>query len=1497
MKKYFFGAVPAGAINKGDPTNAGQLVDGQADSESSKTAASSHSKHHSTLNTLYHKLLGDNGSPVRSGFGQAQGDCDEEFVRWDNSSSPLRGTKKSSPLSQRRSSPSRNISASQGPVAEDPATELLSKFNGNQDSVLSTWPRRDPKEEPIRAVKTESALPAITMARTSSRVEMPPRNLPQLYSPGYLKRSISFDRDNKKSKTSRTSTLKSFPGATKDHVAQLLSLAEGITDTKEDIFRESCADSGNYSHSHAHTAPNSPQPIALTSSPENLDSSPKQPSSPLLRASSNVENLKPKSLGTFVISDEDESSANEDSWDLDELDKLMSQRQPSVPLPSAPLSVFMDDSGNKSTNDEKLVLSKSETITEVTPRKLGVQRSQPVKTPKNKLATDQSAMDSSNVKVLPVSLSDFESDSDDGLDIEELDKKMQSQPTGVDIKTLTKSFRQQMSISQPLTTTVKRSDVLRLLVTNIDEQVNEVVLSVMGEPPITCTTVILRQQWSHEIHVENGDIINVILHGSETPKGNSIIIDNKNNLMVVNPDILLTATAISDSVVCQRKVVLRERIRGIAGELSKPMLFGSIVHELFQDCLTTGDFSEDYLSQRVSALVTEVYLEQIVLVGLTAADAIAQLKQDYLQKFGEWKQKYLSGTLSAISDAKSSSNQPLMSITQLLDIEQEIWSPVFGLKGKIDATVEADLKDASESGRYIVPLELKSSKFTRSISHRAQTVLYTLLLTERYPAAKKQFGILSYIVIGDTLKVAVVWDEIRSLLIARNSLAAFSRHSVRQGYDGPFDSESLPAPISDDFLCKRCDWNEVCMVNQFAKEGNAVENITMPDLFEAETMHLTTKHMDFYNHWNRLLGLEGSTLNMYRKQIWTMTSASREAGGSCFGDMKISHVLSEETLSTNSAGGNNKRFNYVMVGLAEDQKSERKLKFLESSFHNGDPIVISDEEGHVYLATGLLLNGTSHQLTIEVNRQLDMDKRYRIDKDELFAGMSLARANLVQLFVKSGDNRRRDFIVDLKKPRFLSTSPSYFLDHKESFNVDQKKAIEKVLRAEDYALILGMPGTGKTTTIKALIEILVQQHNKTVLIASHTHSAVDNILLKLDKSGMGILRIGSPRKVHSDIQKYIPSKSVTNEKELHDVYFKPPIVAVTCMGINDWIFAKRTFDYCIIDEASQITLPHCIGPLRMAKKFILVGDHYQLPPLVKHPAAAEGGLDVSLFKHFCTAHPSAVVSLEHQYRMCEDIMMLSNKLVYDGRLKCGNNEVAQQSLELANKEAIQSWKPSDMNPFYDWLGYCMNPKNRVVFLNTDHIPGHETALGDRVQNYVEAKIAKLLVDAFTCSGVSQTSVGVISQYKAQIRLLNEYLAEHRNRGLEILTADRSQGRDKDCVIVSLVRSNSNGNIGELLQDWRRLNVSFTRAKSKLIVIGSSETLESAVAVNEFLKLMKKNGWIFNIPKGGLEMYDVCMPSMNSSTVSSNKPKETKINYNKLLQNRPILKEIINESTA
>jgi DNA replication ATP-dependent helicase Dna2 len=114
------------------------------------------------------------------------------------------------------------------------------------------------------------------------------------------------------------------------------------------------------------------------------------------------------------------------------------------------------------------------------------------------------------------------------------------------------------------------------------------------------------------------------------------------------------------------------------------------------------------------------------------------------------------------------------------------------------------------------------------------------------------------------------------------------------------------------------------------------------------------------------------------------------------------------------------------------------------------------------------------------------------------------------------------------------------------------------------------------------------------------------------------------------------------------------------------IFSKRRFDYCIVDEASQLTLPHCIGPLQYANTFVLVGDHYQLSPLVRNAEALKGGMAESLFKTLSEAHPQSVIDLRYQYRMNSDIMNLSNTLIYGNRLICANQTVSESSFSCCH---------------------------------------------------------------------------------------------------------------------------------------------------------------------------------------------------------------------------------------
>jgi DNA replication ATP-dependent helicase Dna2 len=265
-------------------------------------------------------------------------------------------------------------------------------------------------------------------------------------------------------------------------------------------------------------------------------------------------------------------------------------------------------------------------------------------------------------------------------------------------------------------------------------------------------------------------------------------------------------------------------------------------------------------------------------------------------------------------------------------------------------------------------------------------------------------------------------------------------------------------------------------------------------------------------------------------------------------------------------------------------------------------------------------------------------------------------------------------------------------------------------------------------------------------------------------------------------------------------------------------------------------------------------------------------LDISLFKLLSDTHPDSVVNLEHQYRMCEDVMTLSNTLIYNGRLKCGTEELRHRKLEVPNMEALRQrhydasmlarpGAPRSICTGWTspscWLQCLIDPEARVRFINTDLLPdSREEAKGNRTVNPTEARVVTQLVDALLAVGVPATEIGVMTHYRSQLSLLKHNL---RSRGshIELHTADRFQGRDKEVVILSLVRSNEQHNIGDLLKDWRRINVAFTRAKTKLLVVGSKDTLRNCgdgEMVSRFVKLMEEKDWVFDLPTDALESH-------------------------------------------
>ncbi|EEH08040.1 conserved hypothetical protein [Histoplasma capsulatum G186AR] len=948
------------------------------------------------------------------------------------------------------------------------------------------------------------------------------------------------------------------------------------------------------------------------------------------------------------------------------------------------------------------------------------------------------------------------------------------------------------------------------------------VLFVQEEKTNNNRAISLRESW-YDTPCAKGSYIHLI--GSFDLMGQCVV-DNSENLIILHPDHLISATVVADSFTCPRRAVLQDRVKATS-EANKPQVYGHILHEIFQAAASANRWDLNWLREVISSTL-EHYVESLYEIQVEFSEATEYLmsKMPALQAWAETFMRSHPTRESIVEDRNGTSS--CLSINKLLEIEEHIWSPMYGLKGNIDATVQVVVQEGTGRKTLTVPFELKTGRNHSNEAHRAQTALYTLLLSDRYDI-DVTFGLLYYLESTKTFRVRAIRNEILQIIQQRNRLAEFI-----------YKNSELPPMLKQSRICNQCYAKNACFIYHKVMDDGDGESSGMGSSFLEVVGHLTPSHQNFFKKWDALLTMEERDIIKFRRELWTMLSNEREGVGRCFGNVMVEPGSAYEETGVPKIN----RFRYTFYKY----KPPSNFTFGDSQLSVGEPIVVSDEKGHFALANGYITHISRKRISVAVDRRLhnarmrcsnfDAERHqaftgimgiietggsestillervedtnlYRLDKDEFSNGMATVRNNLVCMMDRNMPQTRRlrDLIIDGHAPSFNSISSSTipWLAGTE-LNIDQKGAIEKVMSANDYALVLGMPGTGKTTTIAHIIRALASQ-GKSVLLTSYTHTAVDNILLKIKDDNIRTLRLGATTKIHPDVRKFADLAATPKEtiEELKDIYENSRIVATTCLGINHPIFNSRMFDFCIVDEASQITLPVCLGPIRMAKTFILVGDHYQLPPLVQDKQAQEGGLDVSLFKLLCDLHPASVVNLEHQYRMCEDIMLLSNILIYSGHLKCGTPEVAKSYLKIPNLHGLKQHHvdPSSLSPNLRnsclgsrygrcWIRDLLDPVARTRLVNTDPLQPQaiESSKGSRIINHIEAVLCAQFVESFLSA--------------------QNYI-------------------------------------------YIRVNVAFTRARTKLLIVGSKNTLRDGnELLGKFVHLMDSKGWTYDLPRTAVE---------------------------------------------
>lgn len=510
------------------------------------------------------------------------------------------------------------------------------------------------------------------------------------------------------------------------------------------------------------------------------------------------------------------------------------------------------------------------------------------------------------------------------------------------------------------------------------------------------------------------------------------------------------------------------------------------------------------------------------------------------------------------------------------------------------------------------------------------------------------------------------------------------------------------------------------------------------------------------------------------------------------------------------------------------------------------------------------------QLTDPIGVQLSFDETsYKLMFEALDRVMKAKNNRLAYL---------RDLFYSHQKAGRFSFEPMKF----PWLNPTQERAVNEVLWAKDVAIVHGPPGTGKTTTlVEAINETLMRESQ--VLVCAQSNMAVDWISEKLVDRGINVLRIGNPTRVndkmlgftyerrfesHPDYpqlwairkairelrknrkkgsenyhQKIERLKSRAAEIEIRinaELFGEARVIACTLVGSAHRLLEGMKFGTLFIDEAAQALEAACWIPMRRASRVILAGDHCQLPPTVKSIAALRAGLGKTLMERIAKNKPEVVTLLKIQYRMNDEIMRFSSDWFYGGKVESAP-QIKYRSvldydhpitwIDTSNEENQITIEGEDAPEDSASTSSSVSAANQNSDLNFK-----EQFVGESFGriNKAEAELTLLtLAEYFTKIGKQRVleeriDVGIISPYRAQVQYLKKLIKKYEffkpyRRLISVNTVDGFQGQERDVILISLVRSNDEGQIG-FLKDLRRMNVAMTRARMKLIILGNKDTM-------------------------------------------------------------------------
>jgi len=864
-----------------------------------------------------------------------------------------------------------------------------------------------------------------------------------------------------------------------------------------------------------------------------------------------------------------------------------------------------------------------------------------------------------------------------------------------------------------------------------------------GDP----TTVTLWGDWTdHADSLAPGMDLAVYDAEQREFRGETQYTTGGDSMVVVEPEFLVDVTDVRSWVQCPRMYYLN-KLGGTP--LVYPVVKGTVIHEVFGDLLRGRD---------VEASVDERVAKAGLELGLLDrdADTVAGDVRDHATAIEGW---LAQGTLTGEDEWRS---------------ELTLVSERYGLKGRADAV------------RRGMPVELKSGKNTRReprFHDKVQAAAYALVLGERAAetasaaaamadgdgtsalAAAPNTGTLLYTKnaamnradadgdLSPAKEFVIGSGLLQFVLRARNEIAAMEHeYCVPTGYEA-------------DATCEYCFEQDTCTAvsGRLDQESKVLDDDTAIPAIPPE-------EQEYFAEFYRAIEAERRAVHREYAKLWEQGPDERADDDRALVDL-------EPTGRRQLGGG---RWELRAAGTGATSK-----------IREGDIVLAS--EGHPIRGESELVRveRVGEEVIVTADEPIEL-RRLDVYPSELSTDRLLTALHDAVLKQGAGE---KDLLFGRRDPSFSRVEET-FIDN----NAAQDEAVRLAVGAEDLALVHGPPGTGKTYTLATMVRALVERGER-VLLSAFTNRAVDNAVEALVEQGFeDIVRVGTESGVSEDMQRFrLPRTG--DPADLASRLRDAPVVAATTASCGSRVLRAEEFDVAVVDEAGQLTEPGTLAATTLADRFVLVGDHQQLPPVVRQDESGPDTADLSrsLFERLIEAHPDASVLLDRQYRMAQRIQAFPSRAFYDGQLRPAAGEVAAQRI--------------DDLPGVDLSDLPSAFRDRVLFLDPNG-----TTEGNA--NPDEARAVATVVDSYADAGVPLDDIGVIAPYRAQVAEIGTRVPD----GVTVDTVDRFQGSSEAVIVVSFVATGDLS--GPIFEDYRRINVALTRAKKALVLIGDRETLST-----------------------------------------------------------------------